>query len=88
MKTAEAPDSAWLSGLECHPVAQKAADLIPSQSTYPDCRFDPHWGVYEQATDQGFSFPCLSPSPSLSLPPLLPVSLKAMKKKMSLSEYF
>ena len=37
----EAALAEWLSGLECCPVHQSIAGLIPSQGSYLGCGFDP-----------------------------------------------
>ena len=46
-----------------HPMDQKIEGSIPSQGTYPSCRFDPGQGTYEKATSWCFS---LFPPSSLS----------------------
>ena len=57
---------AWcLSGLECHPLHQKVAGLIPGQGTHLGCGLDPQSGRVQEATD-----------PCFSLPLSLPLSLK------------
>ena len=63
----------WHGWLECRPVHQKVAGLIPGQGTYLDCGFDPWSEHVWEATSQCFShinvhlFVYLSPPFFLSL---------------------
>ena len=63
-----------LSWLECHPINQKVAGLIPGQGTYLGCAFSAMSGCMWEAVNRCFSHIDVSLSLSLSLSPHLPLS--------------
>ena len=52
----------WLSWLECHPVHQRVAGLIPGQGTCLGCRLHPWLGCMWEATNRCFSLASMFPS--------------------------
>ena len=72
------PWPVWRSCLEHCPIDRKVMSLIPSQGTHLGCKYNPCSGcVQEGSQSMFFSFSFLS------LPPSLPLSLKAMGKMSS-----
>ena len=73
----------WLSWVECHPVHQKAENVIPSHCTHLGCGFGPWSGRIQNAADQCFSLTLMFLSLSFSLrysrPAACPLSLKSTK---------
>ena len=53
--------------VECWPVEQRVAGLIPSQGTCLGCGPGPQLGVCERQPHTDVSFPLFLPSPSLKI---------------------